>query len=262
MRSKYYCRHRMMLFAAISMLILLSGCGRDQAVSADAPTLTTVTSDTTVGDSAAAGTSEDTTAGSDSTVPKASDDVTVQEGTESAQMDADEEQMEIDEETRRLLTAELLEENELDASVVESGRSTRSCTFDLPEGFEKSQDVEGLYVTRRYPLDTSMIYYETLDGDISLQLMTEEMFRQQVEGNLRSLYGEDIEVGIDSYENVKIDGYPAFRILCHYEVDEIVITQLEYVINADKTYIITYSQTDDYDWMEEFKTSAATISVK
>lgn len=250
MRSKYYCRHcrhRMMLFAAISMLIFLSGCGHDQAVSTDTQTLATVTSETTVGGSAVVG---------------MSDDMTVQEGTESAQMDADEEQIEIDEETRRLLTAELLEENELDASVVESGRSTRNCTFDLPEGFEKSQDMDGLYVTRRYPLDTSMIYYETLDGDISLQLMTEEMFRQQVEDHLRSLYGEDIKLGIDSYESIKIDGYPAFRILCHYEADEIVITQLEYVINADKTYVITYSQTDDYDWMEEFETSAATIRVK
>lgn len=173
-----------------------------------------------------------------------------------------EEPIEIDEETRQQLTAELLKENEMDVSVAEDGRSTGSCTFDLPEGFEESQDVDNLYVTARYPIDTSMIYYEVMDGDISLQLMSEEMFMEQAKESLSQAYGEEIELHMDSYESMKIDDYPAFRILCHYDAEGIEITQLEYVINADKTYVITYSQTSDYDWMEAFEASAATISVK
>lgn len=170
--------------------------------------------------------------------------------------------LEMDEDTREQLIEELLEENEKDLSVIESERSTRACTFDLPEGFEEAQDVDNLYVTARYPLDTSMIYYEVMEGDISLQLMTEDFFKEQAKEGLSEAYGEDIELNIDSYKSVKIDGYPAFRILCHYEVDGIKITQLEYVINADKTYVVTYSQTNDYDWMEEYEASAATIHVK
>lgn len=170
--------------------------------------------------------------------------------------------LEMDEETREQLMTELLEENEMDMSVVESKRSTRACTFDLPEGFEESQDVDHLYVTARYPLDTSMIYYEVMEGDISLQMMTEDFFKDQAKEGLYQTYGVDIELNIDSYKSVKIDGYPAFRILCHYEVDGIKITQLEYIINADKTYVVTYSQTSDYDRMEEYEASAATIHVK
>ena len=170
--------------------------------------------------------------------------------------------LEMDEDTREQLMTELLEENKMDMSVVESTRSTRACTFDLPEGFEESQDVDNLYVTARYPLDSSMIYYEVMEGDISLQLMSEDFFKEQAKEGLYQTYGEDIELNIDSYKSVKIDGYPAFRILCHYEVDGIKITQLEYVINADRTYVVTYSQTRDYDWMEEYEASAATIHVK
>ena len=71
-----------------------------------------------------------------------------------------------------------------------------------------------------------------------------------------------IEVSVDSFEKIEIDGYPAFRILCNYQIDDIVIKQLEYAINADKSYVITYSQTNDYDYMEDYEASAETISLE
>lgn len=215
------------------LAMVLSGCGADEAVNTAAQTQESYDS---------------------------SEDITAQIAV--LQQNAAEQQSEMDEEIRQQLTAELLEENELDTSVIENERTTRGCTFDIPEGFEESEEVENLYVTARYPLDTSMIYYEVMDGDTSLQLMTKEMFKEQAEENLYQAYGEDIKMNIDSYESVKISGYPAFRILCHYETDSIKITQLEYIINADKTYAVTYSQTSDIDWMEAFEASAATIRVK
>lgn len=171
-------------------------------------------------------------------------------------------QMEIDEETHKELTAQLLEENELDTSVLESGRRTKGCTFELPEGFEEAEDQKGMYVTGRYPIDASTIYSVTGEQDISLQLMTEETFKEQAQESLRETYGEEITLSIDSFESIRIDGYPAFRILCHYQVDDIQITQLQYTINADKSYMVIYSQTSDYDRMEEYEASAATIRVE
>lgn len=253
--------HMAAFLIAACMMVSLTGCGQEETVSADAQAQITETFDTTESDSAAPETTEDAAEG-DSAAPGTTEDAAEEVSTESIQQDTADHQLEIDDETRQQLMAELLEENGMDATVVESGRSTRVCTFDVPEGFEKSQDVANLYVTARYPLDISMIYYEVMDGDISLQLMTEEMFKEQAEENISRIYGEDVEVNIDSYEGVKIDGYPTFRILCHYEAEGVKISQLEYVINADRTYVVTYSQTSDYDWMEEFETSAATIHVK
>lgn len=171
-------------------------------------------------------------------------------------------QMEIDEETRQELTAELLEENNMDTSVMEPKRSTRGCTFDLPEGFEESEEMADMYVTGRYPIDASSIYYTVMDQDTSLQLMTQETFKEQTQESLRQAYEEEIEVSVDSFESMKIDGYPAFRILCHYQVENVQIMQLAYVINADKSYMIIYSQTSDYDRMEAYEASAATIHVQ
>lgn len=171
-------------------------------------------------------------------------------------------QMEIDEETRQELTAELLEENNMDTSVMEPKHSTRGCTFDLPEGFEESEEMADMYVTGRYPIDASSIYYTVTEQDTSLQLMTQETFKEQTQESLRQAYEEEIEVSVDSFESMKIDGYPAFRILCHYQVENVQITQLAYVINADKSYMIIYSQTSDYDRMEAYEASAATIHVQ
>lgn len=170
--------------------------------------------------------------------------------------------VEMDETLRTELTEEMLAENEMDTSVVESAPVTRGCSFTLPEAFAESEDIEGMYVTKRYPIDASTIYYVALAKDVALQLMTEETFKAQAEENFEKAYGEKIEVTIDSFERIKIDGCPAFRILCHYRVGDTEMTQLEYAINADKSYVITYSQTSDYDRMEEYEASAETIRLE
>ncbi len=170
--------------------------------------------------------------------------------------------VEMDETLRAELTEEMLEENKMDTSVVESAPVTKGCSFTLPEAFSESEDIEGMYVTKRYPIDASTIYYVALARDVALQLMTEETFKAQAEENFEKAYGEKIEVIIDSFERIKIDGCPAFRILCHYQVGDTEMTQLEYAINADKSYVITYSQTEDYDRMEEYEASAETIRLE
>lgn len=232
--NKLY-KYAAVFLMAVGMVSFLAGCGGDGTASVNAQTGESSEGVTAVAERV------------DTTVSQNSTEVSLPE---------------MDPETRQQLMAELLEENEMDSSVVGSEKVTKRCTFDIPEGFEESQDVDNLYVTARYPLDASMIYYEVMDGDISLQLMTEEHFTKEAEESLSQLYGEEITLNMESFENVKVDGYPAFRILCRYETQGIEITQLEYIINADKTYAVTYSQTSDVDRMEEYEASALTIHVK
>ena len=171
-------------------------------------------------------------------------------------------QAEIDEETKNELTIELLKENQLDTSVVENTRSTKGCSFSLPEDFQEAEDRKGMYVTGRYPIDASTISYAELEQDISLQLMTSDTFKEHMEEQFEASYGEKVELSVDTFEKITVDGYPGFRILCHYSVGTVDITQLEYVINADKSYVIIYSQTGEYDRMEEYEASAATIRLE
>lgn len=237
-------RHLRMLVLSVCMILMLAGCGQDDAAQTGAePQSDDV--QTEVQDSAAQ--------------TENSADV---KGTMPDETNAARAQMEIDEETRKELTVELLEENDLDTSVAETGRTTKGCTFDLPEGFVESEEVSGMYVKERYPLDASTIYYTVMEQDMALQLLTKEAFLEQTQESLRQAYGDEVEVTIESFESIRVSGYPAFRIKCNYQVERIRITQLAYIINADKTYAITYSQTSDYDYMEEYEASAATIRVQ
>lgn len=204
---------------------------------------------------------EEVTTSEDALSPEPAEvvEVTDDEGTKAGSAEVQTEDIDIDEETKAELTTQLLEENELDTSIIDNIKATRGCTFTLPEGFTEIEDIPGMYVTKRYPIDASTIYYVEMDKDVSLQLMTEENFLVQIQNNFEQIYGTDVEVDLKSYEKTEIDGYPAFRILCSYTVDGVEITQMEYVINADKSYVVTYSQTSEYDRMEEFEASAATI---
>lgn len=235
--------------------VFLMGCGDGEAVHTNADVSETETSQSVDGE----------TVGVEESPSSAEDADTGEEPADAGEGDGAAldgnfmAPVEMDENLKNQLAEEMLEENEMDTSVVESAPVTKGCSFTLPEAFSESEDIEGMYVTRRYPIDASTIYYVALGRDVALQLMTEETFKAQAEENFRKEYGEDIEVTIDSFESIRIDGCPAFRILCHYQVGDTQISQLEYAINADKSYVITYSQTSDYDRMEEYEASAETI---
>ena len=247
----------------MACVLLIAGCGGETAVHTSAEAQNSEEASDTVQDD------EDAESGEEEGDGNAESGE--EEDGESAQMSEHEAAavegnfmapVEMDETLREQLTEEMLEENEMDVSVVENAPVTKGCSFTLPEAFAESEDIEGMYVTKRYPIDASTIYYVALGRDVALQLMTEETFKAQTEENFRKEYGEDIEVTIDSFERIQIDGCPAFRILCHYQVGDTEISQLEYAINADKSYVITYSQTSDYDRMEEYEASAETIRLE
>lgn len=239
-------RKVVILFLLLGMLGMMSGCGEEEAVHTTAGAEADQMEESLEAPENAA--AEETIAGN----------AVISE--EDSELPAEE--LIVEEPLKSQLTAELLEENELDASVMENTRVTKGCTFDLPEGFEASEDVEGMYVTGRYPIDASSIYYVQMDQDMALQLMTEESFKEHTQDTFREVYGEEVDLIVDSFEQIEMQGYPAFKILCHYQVEDVKVTQLAYVINADKSYVITYSQTSDYDRMEEYEASAETIRVE
>lgn len=277
MKNKWFLglgKHALIFFAVAGIAVFLPACGKADTVETNAPVQNEEAPGQDGTDAARA--QEDAAPEADGSESSEQKDIPEQADTEDSDMEVSPEdvneakemtnaaraQREIEQGIRDELTAELLEENELDTSVMEPGRSTTGCTFELPEGFAESEEMAGMYVTDRYPIDASSIYYMEAEQDKTLQLLTEETFKTQAQESLKEAYGEDITVNVDSFERIRIDGYPAFRILCHYQIGRIQITQLEYAINADKSYMITYSQTSDYDYMEAYEASASTIRVE
>ena len=189
-------------------MLLLAGCGEDESVhtGAEAQTEENMPEETQDAEETAGTTDTAETAGTAAKEEKDQNSVE-----ETAQQSGPwnkeaREQMEIDEETRRELTEELLEEENMDLSVMEDRRTATGCSFDIPEGFAESEEVANLYVRKRYPIDASTIYYAVMEEDIALQLLSEEAFAEQMAADLKASYDEDVEIVVDAFEQIRISG--------------------------------------------------------
>ncbi len=159
------------------------------------------------------------------------------------------------------LSSEALSNEGLDTSVADGAVATTGITFEIPEGFEADPDHEGMYVGGRYPIDASNMVYTASAADYTLQLMDKDYFEELVEAGFAAQYGTPIDVKITEYESYAVDGVPALRIKAEYDLEDNHMPSLMIIINGSETYTVVYTQNQDYDRMEQFEASAASIHV-
>lgn len=155
-----------------------------------------------------------------------------------------------------------MKEFELKEKEEESGREEiQYCVVLIPEGYHESGQIPGMYLHERAPLDSSNIYYTVSEGNGGGQVsesLTEAEYKETIENAFREA-GQDVELEIDSFEELDMDGVPAYKIRSCYETEGNKIQQLTYLVLADNTYTITYSQSEDDELMADFEISAGEI---
>lgn len=143
----------------------------------------------------------------------------------------------------------------------ETEDSVRYCALLIPAGYQPSEEVEGMYVHERSPLDSSNIYYTVSpgekDGKVSEKL-TREVYEETIE-NAFSENGWEIDLQIESFEEIDMEGVPGYKIRSTYDIEDSQIEQLTYLIMAHDTYTITYSQMADDQLMADFDISGDEI---
>ena len=138
------------------------------------------------------------------------------------------------------------------------------CMVVLPDGYVPSETVKGMYVSERNPLDSSNIYYavsENTDAEALKQMLDSDEYKKRMEDKLMETYGSEASVVSFRDTEMEIDGCPAYKVELACQTDDARMEQLIYIIVADKTYTITYSQSADDERMEEFEKSGETIRV-
>ena len=131
--------------------------------------------------------------------------------------------------------------------------------FDLPEGFVESGS-EGMWVTDTYPIDTSNIIYIAADDDPVGIDFTSKFYEQSIEAQYTEA-GYDVDVTVDSFDKVKVDGYKAVKIVSTSILSGKEINQIQYSVQIGKTTAtITFTQSGD-EWTEEFEACAKTMKV-
>ena len=166
------------------------------------------------------------------------------------------------EEKRKELLKQALVDAGKDPSIVEGKYKTKGLYFEVPENFAPLESNPNMYVTRRYSLDISNIYYQESEVDYLLQLMTEDSYKEMALQDFKETYGMDVDLQIDSFQETKISGIPSFQIESRFSLEGITIEQTTYIVNADKTYLLVYTTTNEYDIGLAIADSKDSIRVK
>ena len=90
--------------------------------------------------------------------------------------------------------------------------------------------------------------------------LTKESYKEIVEGAYKE-GGQDVDLVIDSFEEIDMEGVPGYKIRSSYQIEGGEVEQLAYLILAEDTYTITYSQMADDDLMADFEISDGVIKL-
>lgn len=137
------------------------------------------------------------------------------------------------------------------------------CAVMIPAGYHESEEIPGMYLHERTPLDSSNIYYTVSEGSgngLVSESLTKEAYSKIMEEAFRES-GQEVSLEIESFEEIDMEGILAYKIRSTYEVADHQIEQLAYLILAEDTYTITYSQAADDELMADFEVSDGEIKL-
>lgn len=163
-------------------------------------------------------------------------------------------------------------------------KEARQCTFVIPSEFTLESE-SGLFVNRNEPMESSSISYDIYDNGKDIALtnrekkmnpasiekasidntsnLTKSEYEKVISASYKETLGEDVKFNVDSFENVTIDGYPAYHIESSLSVSgqQTIYQSVYMILSKYKTFTITYQRAEDDQCQELFETSAATIHV-
>lgn len=131
----------------------------------------------------------------------------------------------------------------------------------LPEGYKEST-TNGLYLNQNYPDDQSNVYIYTTEKTTDFeQVMAggEEQFVRYLADAYEQQYEERPQIALARYEAAPVGEKSAYVVELSYDLKGVHYEQLEYIVDADKTYYIAFSQVGAEAWMEAFRASAETM---
>lgn len=159
------------------------------------------------------------------------------------------------------------------------------CTFVVPPEFVPGQE-KGLFVNVNSPMESSTIKYSYYDNgqdkvltnrerkelqesgatiieDASASL-TKEIYQSQMAAAYEQEYGENVNFNVGSFTNIKVDGYPGYKIEASYQAtEEEVIHQTVYIVLSKyRVFTISYQRAEDDDCEELFDISSESIHVR
>ena len=159
------------------------------------------------------------------------------------------------------------------------------CSFVIPPEFVPGEE-KGLFINVNSPMESSTIKYSVYDNgqdrvltnrerkemqesgvkiieDESLNL-TKEIYESEMSAAYIKEYGEDVGFTVNTFTNIKVDGYPGYKIETSYQAaeEEMVHQTVYIVLSKYRIFTIAYQRAEDDDCIEAFEASSETIHVR
>lgn len=143
------------------------------------------------------------------------------------------------------------------------GEDVAFCAVLIPAGYVESGEIPGMYIHERAPFEASNIYYSVSEGNgegIVSGSLTQEQYEKLVE-EAYTAKGQSVDLEIKSFEKSEIEGVPSYIIRSSYVKAPKQVQQLTYLILAEDTHTITYTQMSDDEMMADFMVSEGQIKL-
>ncbi len=143
------------------------------------------------------------------------------------------------------------------------GEEVLFCAVLIPEGYHEAEDVPGMYIHERYPFEASNIYYSASDG-LTEGIISKELTKELYEKLLEEAFlaeGETVDIEIESFKQVEMEGVPVYEVRSSYAKDAKRVLQLTYLVLAERTHVITYTQMSDDEMMTDFAAAEGQVKL-
>lgn len=143
------------------------------------------------------------------------------------------------------------------------GKNVMFCAVLIPAGYQESEQVPGMYIHERYPIEASNIYYSVSEGKaegIVSEELTQQLYEQLVEAAFKE-NGAEVDLEIKSFERTDMEGIPAYKVRSSYAKDSKQVQQLTYLVLAEDTHTITYTQMSDDEMMADYTVAEGQIKL-
>ena len=135
-------------------------------------------------------------------------------------------------------------------------------TFDMPEGFESSENIPAGVSESYVNADGSNINVAYTESSPLFGMITQEILETGLTETFKSQYDLDVALTTNEFNSTEVEGYPAYVWDVTYDINGVAIHQYIVSINANINATVTYTdQTSDGSHIDAFYASADSITL-
>ncbi len=152
---------------------------------------------------------------------------------------------------KKILAVLLMATLALGVTACGGGKPEGELKFTAPEGFSYVAEEDMYYSEDQF----ANLNYITTENDGSFRVVTKAYMEENLESQLSAQFGETLDIKIENWNEITVDGYEAVDYTMSYEISGLELEQRQVIINGtDNYHYVTFTQLGGSDYNSAFQT--------